>query len=619
MFLRQWLILLLTLLPSIAFAQVDEALEDWMEENDNSQAAAEVSDYLLQLQAQPVNLNDTATISTLPFLNPFQLQALRNYILLHGQLLSHKELRFIPGFDSITILLLEKTTLVAPYQEQHGWRLQEGRHSLVTGIGGTAPQADGYRNGKYEGDNLHSLLCYTYKLHNHLQLRLTADKDPMEAWGKNNYYGYHLILNDIGHLERVIIGRYNLQFGQGLTLWSGLRPFNLTGVSPMRFGTGIRPAAAFYEENYQEGAAARIRLNKRIRLSAFASHVEGTTLTGGHLDYRQGNLIIGITTSFTFLRDSLTAHDYVYNQLRFKGEKQINNGIDIAYQWQRMTFFGEAALGENGSTAVMGGMQLQADSRNRFGISYRHYSKEYHNLYAQGYAIGNTQGEEGVTLDAENRLPFGITLLSSLDLHRFDNLRYATYSPTSGAWLRLQAIRPWGKYTTTSIRYTYRQKERNIPNLDTTLYLGEENLRQLIQGEIRQLAGPLTLTARGAFCRYDSDNGTPQQGWLASMAARYTCSYLQVSSGITYYDINGYYARIYLSESNLQYAWSMPSLYGRGWRGHLLLRYQLSQHYTLAAKAALTWMPGEEALGNGDSRTEGPVRLSWFVQLRCTL
>ena len=602
-----------------ATAQVEEAIEQWVEETDDSEAAADLSDLLQQLQAHPVNLNDTLAVAQLPFLSSFQIQALRNYILLHGQLLSHKELPLIPGFDSNTVALLEPLTTVAPYTPHKKLRLREGRHSLVTGIGGTVEQAEGYRNGKYEGDNLHALMCYTYNLHDRVQLRLTADKDPTEVWGKENYYGYHLMLSDIGRLEKLILGRYNLQFGQGLTLWTGLRPFNLLGAPPMRFGRGVRQAAAFYEEDYQEGVAARINLGRGFHLSGFASKVEEEQLTGAHLDYRHGNLIVGLTTAYTALKDSLETRDYVYNQNRFRGDHQLNCGLDVAYQLHRLTLYGEAALGENGAPAVIGGLQLQADSRNRFGISYRYYDTQYHNLHAQGYAIGSTQGEQGITLDAENRLPWNLTLLTSLDLHRFPSLRYATYSPTSGSWLRLQLSRPWGNSLTTTVRYAYRQKERNIPNLDTTLYLGEQNLRQQLQGEVHATLGNWRLSARGIYALYESDNNAPQQGWLASLSARYNYRRLQTTAGVAYYDIDGYNARIYLSESNLQYAWSMPSLYGHGLRSHLVLRYRFGEHLSLAAKYTLTLLPEQESIGSGDSKTEGPVRQTWFLQLRWSM
>ena len=142
MVLRRWLIVLLLLLPLTAGAQVEEALEQWVEETDDSQAAADLSDLLLQLQAHPVNLNDTLAVAQLPFITPFQFKALRNYILLHGQLMSHKELLFIPGFDSSTVALIEPFTTVAPYSPQKRLRLLDGRHNIVIGIGGTVEQAE---------------------------------------------------------------------------------------------------------------------------------------------------------------------------------------------------------------------------------------------------------------------------------------------------------------------------------------------------------------------------------------------------------------------------------------------------------------------------------------------
>lgn len=618
MAVKRWLILLLILtLPPTVGAQVEQSLEQWMEETEDSEAAADLGDLLQQLQDNPVNINDTAALAVLPLLSPFQYRALANYILLHGQLLSLKELRFIPGFDSATVQWLEQVATAAPFESRKGWRLSHGHHRLVAGLGGTAERAEGYRNGHYEGDNLRALLCYTYTLPGHIDLRLTADKDPAEAWGKANYYGYHLMLSDMGPVERLIVGRYNLQFGQGLTLWTGLRPFNLTGMTPLRFGAGIRPASAFYEEGYQEGVAARVRLSRRLRLSAFGSHTDGENLAGTHLDYRHGNLVAGLTAACTLLDDSLATRDYVYNQLHFRGRRQCNIGADVAWQWQRLTLYGEAAIGKNGAPAAIGGMLLQADSRNRFGVSYRFHHRNYHNLHAQGYAIGSTQGEQGVTLDAESRLPLGMTLTASLDAYSFPTLHYANYRPSAGSWLRLQLCRQWGPSLVSTLRYAYRQKERNIPNLDSTLYLGEETVRQQLQGEVAGSFGPWNVKARGILARFDSDNGQPQQGWLANLTARYSLRRLQVTAAATWFDVDGYYARIYLGESNLQYAWSMPALYGRGLRAWTVARWRLSEHLTVGAKYAITYMPSQEAIGSGDSRTHGPTRQTWFLQLRC--
>ena len=614
---RRFIALLLLLAgPFHAGAQVEQTLEQWVEETDDTQAAAEMSDLWQQLKDRPVNLNDTTAYGQLPLLSPFQRQALRNYISLYGQLLSLHELAFVPGFDSTTVAWLAAIATVEPYAPRQRWHMADGRHRLVTAIGGTVEKAAGYRDSSYDGDRLHALMCYNYNLYNKIQVRLVADKDPGEAWGKENFLSYHLMLSNMGPVEQLIIGRYNLQFGQGLTLWTGLRPFNFMGATPLRFGSGVRPSATFYEDDYQEGIATRIRLGRNARVSAFGSRVNGETLAGGHAEWRHENLIVGATVAGTWIDSALTVRDYAYNQLQFRGDRQFNTGLDAVWQWRRMTLFGEVSVGENSAPAAIGGLTVQADSRSRFGLTARYYDPMYHNLHAQGYAIGSTQGETGATLDAESRLPLGLTGTISLDVHRFPSLRYADYSPSTGAWLRLQLSRQWGSRLTATVRYSYRQKERNIPNLDTTLYLGEQTLRQQWQAEVRSVMGRWSLTARGIHARFDSENGVAQRGWLASVAARYTHRCLTASAAAAWFDVNGYYARIYFSESNLQYAWSMPALNGRGLRCHAVVRWAIGDHLTLAGKYTLTYMPGAESIGSGDSQTDGPRRQTWMLHAR---
>lgn len=616
MVLKRVCILFLLLLPLVVSAQVEEVLEQWVEETDDSQAAGEMSDQLKQLQDKPVNLNDTLALEEVPFLTPFQRKALRNYIILYGQMLSLKELCLVPGFDSGMVELLRPFVMVAPYAPPRRWHLAEGHHAVVAALGGTVEQATGYTNGRYEGDNLHALFSYTYNLHNHINVRLVADKDPTEAWGKDNFVGYHVMVNEVGFVERAIVGRYNLQFGQGLTLWTGLRPFNLMGASPVRFGGGIRQAVAFYEEGYQEGLAAKVKLGGGWHLAGFASRVDQEWLAGTHLGYRKGNLIVGLTTAYSRLDSVLEVRDYVYNQNRFQGDWQFNAGIDATWQWRRLLLFGEASVGENGAPAAIGGLALRPDNDNRLGVTIRYYDSHYHNRHAQGYAVGGTQGEVGITLDAETRMPFKTILLGSLDLHRFPAMRYGSYMPSSGAWLRLQLSRPLGKRVTASVRYTYRYKERNVPNVDSTVYLGEQTMRRQLQGEVRASLGSWTLVSRAVYAHFDGESGALQKGGLVSAGARYSYDRLQASAALAYFDVDGYYARIYFSENNLQYAWYMPALYGRGLRCHVLIRYAVSNRLTVAGKYAVSHMPGQESIGSGDALTEGPWRQTWMLQMR---
>ncbi len=608
--------MLLALVPLCATAQVDDAIEQWMQEDVPEEQAAAAVDMLMQLNYEPVSINDTAAVRELPLMTPFRYRALCNYITLYGQLLSTKELALIPGFDSVTVALLSSMTTAEPYNGRTKLRWWQGHHNVVTGIGGTVEQAAGYRDGRYEGDNLHALFCYNYKYRNNISVRLVADKDPGEAWGKSNFYGYHVMLSNIGRLDKLIVGRYGLQFGQGLTLWTGFKPFSIMGGTPERFGTGVRQASTFYEIDYLEGAAATVRLWQGLHLSAFASRVQGETLAGGHAEWRSGNLVAGVTVAATRLDDSLAVRDYVYNQTRFRGQRLLNGGVDVTWQWRRLTLYGEASLDGEGHPAAIAGATLTPSSVNRFGVSYRYYHPLYYNLHAQGYAIGTTQGEKGVTLDAATQLPWGFTMLASVDLHHFESLRYGSYSPSSGAWLRLQVSRHIGQRMQATVRYADRLKERNIPNIDSTLYLGEQTLRRQLQGELRTKLGLWMLTTRAMYAHFGSENVDAQEGWLVAQTARYAKGPLQVTAGLAYFDVGGYYARLYLSESCLQYAWSIPMFYGKGLRSHVVVRWSINENISLAAKYGVTRYLDRDSVGSGAAETEGPARQTWFVQLR---
>lgn len=612
--------IIITMLALSVAAQDDFATDLWMYDGGSEADAADMHDRLSELKTDPVNLNDTSSLGTLPLMTPFRILALKNYIKLHGYLLSTKELAFVPGFDSATIGLLAPMVKTEPPTGDRRWWLQRGRHSIVSGIGGTVEKAMGYTDGSYSGDNLHSLFCYTYKVQNHLDIRFAADKDPAEPWGRHNFYGYHAMLGDIGRIERLAVGRYSLQFGQGLTLWTGLRPFDIIGTPPVRFGSGVRAAGIFNETDYQEGVAATVHLIGRVFASGFASSARGKRLAGGHAEWRGDHFNIGTTLTYTSISDSLVPTHRTYNANAFFGTRLFNAGIDAQAVYGSTTLYTEAAIGgDNGAIAATAGIVVNASDNAHFGISLRHCSPHYHNLNAQPYAIGSAQGQQGLRIDATAGLPLQLLLATSMDIHRNATLRYADYHPSSGVSGRIQVERPIGRHAKAIARYTYRRQERNIPNLDSALYRGEQTQRHLLQAEVKATAGCWQLSARTTATLFSAESHEVQRGWLVAATARYTRSAWQATAGVAYFDVDGYNARIYLSESNIQYVWSMPMLYGRGWRGHLLLRANLSRHLSLAAKYALSAYPGQQSVGTGHAQTDGPLRQTWHVQLKVKL
>ena len=98
--------------------------------------------------------------------------------------------------------------------------------------------------------------------------------------------------------------------------------------------------------------------------------------------------------------------------------------------------------------------------------------------------------------------------------------------------------------------------------------------------------------------------------------ARYTYNKLQITASAALFKVDGYYARIYLTENNLQYNFTMPSFYGRGFRALAIVNYNITKSLTLAAKYAVTHYLDRESVGSGAAETQGPDRQTIFVQVR---
>ena len=410
---KSLLLILLLLIP--AFAQTQELMPyawrsyiELLSEEGEDETAEELLELYELYREKPCNINDTASLlRDFPFINDWQRAGLKAYIILYGPLLSIEELYTIHGFDSMTVELLRPLITTAPIESEERLTLKEilahGRSNLVMGMGSTVEQARGYRDSIYEGNDMRLMWRYYFKYKERIQLQLSGDKDPGEAFFTKSqpqgfdFYGYSLMINDIGryrnarksnypYIRRLLLGQYHAQFGQGLTLWSGFGPRASWETNLCRSTQGLRPGGAFTEYGYLRGAGATIALTHRWELALVYSYVErdatlprsaqsdptvdwvqslynsgyhrtateigkrnqlGEHLVGGHLEYHTESLKLGLTGTVTLLEKEIVPATYVYNDNVFRGKENINIGFDASYRHRRLLIFSEMALCAN--------------------------------------------------------------------------------------------------------------------------------------------------------------------------------------------------------------------------------------------------------------------------------
>jgi len=689
--------LLLLLLPWMGRAQetLPSVWQNYIEqltEEGNDELVEELLEAYEAFREEPINVNDTLNgLTQLPFIDDFQQDCLKAYIALYGQLLSVEELYAVTGFDSVTIALLRPLVRAEQAEKSRRMTLKEvlsyGRSNLVMGTSGTVEQARGYRDSIYEGNPLRLMWRYYFKYKDRVQLQLSGDKDPGEAFFSGSqkqgfdFYGYSLMLNDIGkytqrgerdvYVKRMVLGQYHLQFGQGLTLWSGYGSRMAYGGRVYRYSQGLRPSGAFTEYGYLRGLGTTLSLGQKWNMTLFYSYVNRSAtlprgaandssmdwvqsiynsgyhrtqteigkknqlaeqLFGGHIEFHKSNLRVGLTGVATVFDKNIIPATYVYNDNAFKGDNNFNAGLDFAYRYRRFLIFGEGSLcvnealdsmRQNVSPAAVVGGEFVVNNNHRLSGQLRYYSPTYHNFIASSLGQNSSpQNEIGGALYYQGLLPLGITATVSADYFWFPHMKYLVYAPSKGHEYRIDLSRHFRRVKGLSVRLRYRFKERGrniIPSsMVDGVYLLEQTYRHQVQGDIEYNRGSWRWVSRLAYAHYRGDVTEANGGLLFYQDIQYRAQQLPLTvvARVALFDVDDYEARLYTVESDFVYQYSSGVYQNEGCRFYLLLRYDINKYWNVGFKYGVTGYSDKETFGSGYDLINTNHRQQWRIQIR---
>lgn len=693
---RSVIICLLLFLPLLSMSQ-ETLSHEWQQylerlsEEGEDELAEELAELYMACEESPININDTLhVLSALPFVSDLQRACLRAYIILYGPLASVEELFAINGFDSLTVELLRPVVNCGAVEKWQPLRLKEvvtrGHSNFVVGTSGTIEQARGYREDKYEGNDLRMMWRYTFKYKDRVQLQLSGDKDPGEAFFRGsqrqgfNFYGYSLVLNDLGRnaatgkgvfLRRVVLGQYHAQFGQGLTLWSGFGSYAGMGTSISRYAPGLRANGVFSEYGYLRGAAATLALAPRWELTTFYSFVRraatlprgadndstidwvqsiynsgyfrtqtevnkqhqlGEHLLGGHLEYRTDYLRLGLTAVGTFLNKDLIPATYYYNDNAFRGNRNFNFGLDFTYHYRRLLLFGEASLSSKLSLrpllsgtncAILLGGEFAANNDHLTSAQFHYYSSTYQNLHAIALGMNSTpQNDLGGGLYYQGRLSWGTRLEAAAEFSYFPHEKYLVYAPSHATGLHLLLTRNFWhvKGLSLSLRYRYKDRGRNVTptHMEDGHYVLEQTYRHQLTADLAYAFGPWRLITRLGYAHYHGTVTEACHGLLLYQDLQYRPSRLPLTlaTRVALFDVDDYEARLYGVESDFVYQYSSAIYQNEGYRLYLLLRYDINDNFNIGFKYGVTRYTDRDTFGSDYDLIAVPHRQQWRIQLR---
>ena len=543
-------------LNELLIEQVERLAEDVDAEIDFE----DLLDNYIFFSENPININSDKVMQLveLHLLSMFQYQALQQYRRSFGDFLFMDELEMVDSFDEQTLAIIRPVVCLMKDNSKDKVTLKKmaryGKHQIVGRYEQILERQQGYEpiddssllakpNSRYLGSPQKYQLRYTYNYRNKIRAGFVLEKDPGELFftdkvsdtirsllGKNyrrgfDFFGFHLYAKDLGIVKAAALGDYQLAFGQGLTLWSGLSFGKASaGSSVMKQGRGVTPKASASEFAFMRGAGVTLGggpfsgtvfySNRLIDANvSVADSLEGAELVsslqetgyhrtigelqdrhairqqvvGGHLAYAVAHFEVGYTAHHTWLNVPLQLKPSHYNQFYFQGQKLTNQGIDFKYVKGKFAVFGEASMSYNNNAKVVEPVetptQIQTALRQaqgpwafaglvgltvkpagylNFTLLYRDYGKTYQNLLSNAFGEGSrNQGQRGVYLGVEVAPAPYWNILAYADQFQFTWLTSQVNAPSNGHDYYLRVSHSFNRRTNAYLQFRSKTKMKN--------------------------------------------------------------------------------------------------------------------------------------------------------------
>lgn len=667
--------------PSVEEIREDitQILETVSEETDAAFNLDAFLEQLVDLYQKPMNLNRATyeDLVNLRFLSPAQADAVVRHRAQFGNFISIYELQAVENMDLETITrLLPFVTVrsdIDDYQIQSVKQLLfEGdfelylRYSqILEEQAGYAPLDSGETGQRYAGNPSKFYTRFRYNFPNKLSYGFTAEKDAGEEFFHGtqprgyDFYSGHIFIRNTGIFKSIAVGDYEAKFGQGLIMWSGFgfgkSPF-VTNIK--KSSESLKPYTSVDENNFLRGAATTIEAGdfeitgffsmdrkdanlellvdtleddfisqatslQESGLHRTASELEDKDavkqmITGGHIKFQKRASYIAFTATHTRLDFPIGMNSSPYNQFEFAGDRLTNLGVDYALLVKNFYFFGEVALRNNWSVAMLHGFIASLDPKVDISVAYRYYQKNYFSFFANPFGESrNPFNEQGIYAGISLKPFRKIQLDAYIDYFKFPWLRYQVDAPSNGidfltqlTWRPTKKIELYG-------RYKNETKQENQPDntsqLDVLTDVNKQNIRFNARYKVSE-----SVTLENRFEYVIFNEGDKENGFLIYQDVTYSALGfpLSISARFALFDTKSYDSRVYAYEDDVLYSYSIPGLYNKGTRFYLVLRYQATRNIDVWLRFAQSYLSNEDTIGSGLDEIDGNTRNEIRGQVR---
>jgi hypothetical protein len=458
----------------------------------------------------------------------------------------------------------------------------------------------------------------------------------------------------------MILGDYQVNFGQGLIVWSGF------GLGKSSDAINIRkkePTLRYYsstdENNFMRGAATTITLGK-LNITGFISHknidasladtntlapdeegISGFQNSGYHRTETElrnrkliGESIFGskIAIGFENFKAGFNFLAYQFEHAPLPSGKpykffdmndnsNFNLSLDYTFFARKFNIFGEAAISKTGGKAFLNGIVTKLLPQISFSVLHRYYQENYLAYYSSAFSENSkAMNEQGIYYGIVFH-PFRKLRVSAYgDGYSFPWLKYGVDAPSQGNEYLVETHYTLNRNVEMYFRWKSEKRGSNVTGGIAPISQVTDEKKQNFRFHISfQVSPVISLRNRVEHVWYQKD-GKNEYGFMILQDISMDFKSFPVSIDLRYAMFDApYEARIYAYENDLLYTSSIPAYSGKGNRFYIMMKYKLAGKIDIRLRYSQYLYSETEKVGSGLDEIEGnkksEIKLQFVFQL----
>ena len=671
---------------------ISNQLENISASKDISLDFSDLLDDYAYYNKNPISINgeNCHKLVELLLINEIQYNNIQAYLSSYGSLRSKAELLAIDGFSKSEVERLLPFISFSSKKKKTKYKFKDvfkyGRHQLISRYSQIIEQAEAYslpndsaleyKGSVYMGNPQKYYSRYSFDFDKKVGLGFTLEKDAGELLGSSglndsirslvgekvslfDFSSAYFYVADIGIIKKIIVGDYHLEFGQGLTLWSGLS-FGKSSDATMlkKYGRGLVKNSSVNENRFMRGAAISLGI-KRIEFTAFYStnnidanitfidslenkeisgiqesgnhrtinelldkKVMNIRSVGGNISYKANKFSLGYSIISNTFDLKFEAPSEVYKQYYFVGNNNLNMGLDFTFNLKNMRFFGELSANENSALAGIIGNNLFIGNRVILSLLYRNYSKNYYNFFNSPISESSNGRNERAFYMGIKLLPIkNISIDAYADFFKFPWLKYGVSYPSMGAEYLLQInYNPLNNF---GLYFRMKSELKSENNKEEYKFLPQQANTKKYSLRINLTYSPIEfIILKRRFETVSlSKVDKNERGYLLYQDIIYRPNNFPLSANLRFaiFSTDGWDSRIYAYENDVLYGFSIPAYYDKGQRFYFNVKYKLNRHLSFWFRFSRIVFDNKNSIGSSADKIDGNHKSEIKFQLKADL